>query len=90
MHNLQITVKDYCEIITSCKPDSYETLLDYDTLPGCSNKRITKAVSRTIGFVKEMVEEGSLPDKVYFLLQLMSLQLSSLVGRNYALARGRP
>ena len=43
---------DYIEGLKSLMPDMFLALCDGDTLPGCSNKRISKSVSKTVSFLE--------------------------------------
>lgn len=42
--------------VLACGPCTMETLLDYDTPRECTNKRLTKAVTRTLRFFNETLE----------------------------------
>ncbi|VDM46143.1 unnamed protein product [Toxocara canis] len=53
-----IDVKTLRRILSSCRPCTIETLLDYDTPRDCANKRLTKSITRTIHFFKEAFEFG--------------------------------
>merc|ERR1719259_819808 len=46
---------DYIQGLSSLKPDSFLGLCDGDTLPGCSNKRVSKSVSKSLSFLETCI-----------------------------------
>ena len=46
-----VTPLDYMTGVSCLMPDMFLSLCDGDTAPGCSNKRVSKSVSKTISFL---------------------------------------
>ena len=55
---------DYIKGITAIKPDVFVSLCDGDTEMGASNKRISKAVSKTINFLDTCIGQRDLTDSL--------------------------
>jgi len=51
---------DYIQGLSSLKPDSFLGLCDGDTLPGCSNKRVSKSVSKSLSFLETCIGQRDL------------------------------
>jgi len=50
-----VTPLDYIQGLSSLKPDLFLGLCDGDTLPGCSNKRVSKSVSKSLSFLETCI-----------------------------------
>ncbi|VDK28056.1 unnamed protein product [Gongylonema pulchrum] len=54
-----ISVAMIKKLLSYSHVSSYETMFDYGTPPDCSNKRLTKAVDRTVKFATELLHDSS-------------------------------
>lgn len=52
-----VDVKLLHGLVTSCHASTFETLFDYDTPRNCSNKRLTKAVNRSVEFHRALFDD---------------------------------
>ena len=52
-NRVNLTVAAYCAGVEAAHPAAFLALCDGDTQPGCSNKRVSKSVSKTIDFTDD-------------------------------------
>jgi hypothetical protein len=56
MTHFQLDADRLRAVLAAFRPSSFETLADWDTPSKCSNKRLTKAVNRTVEFHDALFE----------------------------------
>jgi len=60
-NNIGIDTHKYAELVTHIQPSAFVSLCDGDTPRNCSNKRVSKSVSRTLDFLDSLLESEIIP-----------------------------
>lgn len=82
---LQLEAKQLVEALTYCDVSTFETLFDYAAPRDCSNKRLTKAVDRTIKYCSTILDSRDQFKviAIFFLSSVLLIQQRHMLDSNF-------